>query len=89
MHKVFNAKSFRTFVCFVAFFIFTSSLITQAWWLNIFTMILGLAFKYYGDPICFPERTKIRKEREEKMQTYLDKRQEKNISYLRNKRNRK
>ncbi|EFD99565.1 hypothetical protein HMPREF0891_1388 [Lactobacillus crispatus 214-1] len=52
-------------------------------------MILGLAFKYYGDPICFPERTKIRKEREEKMQTYLDKRQEKNISYLRNKRNRK
>lgn len=89
MHKVFNAKSLWTFVCFVAFFIFTSSLITQAWWLNIFTMILGLAFKYYGDPICFPERTKIRKEREEKMQTYLDKRQEKNISYLRNKRNRK
>lgn len=89
MHKVFNAKSFWTFVCFAAFFIFTSSLITKMWWLNIFTMILGLAFKYYGDPVCFPERAKERKVREEKMQAYLNKRQEMNSNYVRNKRNRK
>ncbi|WP_319425710.1 hypothetical protein [Lactobacillus crispatus] len=52
-------------------------------------MVLGLAFKYYGDPICFPERAKLRKQREEKMQAYLDKRQELNSSYVRNKRARK
>lgn len=52
-------------------------------------MILGLAFKYYGDEICFPERAKLRKEREAKMQTYLNKRQEMNSNYVRNKRNRK
>ena len=52
-------------------------------------MILGLAFKYYGDPVCFPERAKERKVREEKMQAYLDKRQEMNSNYVRNKRNRK
>lgn len=59
------------------------------WWLNVFTMVLGLAFKYYGDPIYFPERAKLRKQREEKMQAYLDKRQELNSSYVRNKRARK
>lgn len=89
MNKVLNAKSFWTFVCFVAFLLFTTSLITKMWWLNIFTMILGLAFKYYGDSVCFPERAKQRKEREEKVQTYLEKRQELNSSYVRNKRNRK
>lgn len=87
MHKVFNAKSFWTFVCFAAFFIFTTSLITQQWWLNIFTMILGLAFKYRGDKIVFPQYAKLRKQREAKLQAYLDKRQEKNNNYVRNKRN--
>lgn len=89
MHRILNAKSFWTLVCFAAFSIFTTSLVTKIWWLNIFTMILGLAFKYYGDEVCFPERAKLRKEREAKMQTYLNKRQEKNSNYLHNKRNRK
>ncbi|WP_297820147.1 hypothetical protein [uncultured Lactobacillus sp.] len=89
MHKILSTKSFWTFVCFVAFFIFTTSLITKLWWLNIFTMILGLLFKYFGDAICFPERAKLKRVREEKMQSYLDKRQEMNSNYVRNKRNRK
>jgi len=73
-------------VCFVAFAIFTTSLITGIWWINIFTMILGLIFKYHGDNIVFPQYARVHKERKEKLQEMLEKRQEKNCNYLRNKR---
>lgn len=86
MNKLFNAKSFWTFVCFVAFLIFTTSLITHLWWINIFTMILGLAFKHYGDDIVFPQYAKERKEQEKRVNAFLNKRQEDNINYIRNKR---
>ena len=80
MRQVFNKKAFWTFVCFIAFLTFTISLMTKMWWLNIFTMILGLAFKYYGDDVVFPQYVKQRQVREEKLQEYLDKRQEQNYN---------
>lgn len=82
MHKVLSKKSFWTFVCFIAFLIFTVSLITHMWWLNIFTMLLGLAFEYKGDKIVFPQYAKLQKQREANFQKYLDKRQERNMSYI-------